>query len=170
MVRGAAAALKRAPNLVKGCSYQLAQRNRVRRVTYVGYDPIGKQELFRSEGRDLRLDRKAASLVKRLRVTKTDTARTFVYLCSLGGGVFKVGATCDPERRRKQIRTYAQQASMVAVVPLPRDRGRHFRSYESAILRHFAAERVRGGTEVLRLTPQRLADCVRAVRSECARA
>jgi hypothetical protein len=161
--------MKRTPSLVKGSFYEISHRDRVRRAKYSGYDSVGKHQIFQCEGREMRLDRKATSSVKRLRTTKSDTTRTYLYVCSLGGGVYKIGASCDPERRRKQIRTYAQKATMVAVVPLPRERGRHFRSYESAVLGRFAAERVQGGTEVLRLSPQRLADCVRAVRSECAR-
>lgn len=131
----------------------------------VRYDAIERAHVVTLNGREMRLDLARMRSVKPVRASrKTDTTHVYLYLCDIGAGCFKVGATCAPERRRVQIRTYAQRARMRAVVKLPPAKGAEFRRCERAVLDAFAAHRVEGGKEVLRLTHAQADDCVARMR------
>ena len=136
-------------------------------VRVVRYDPVDRTHVVRAEGStaETRLDfRRVSGEVRRVSAPskKTDTSQVYLYLCAIGSGHYKLGASSDPERRRKQIRTHAPKAVMRATVPLRH--GAAFRRCEKAVLSKFRTPSGSGGTEVLRLTPEQVGECVRAMR------
>ena len=79
-----------------------------------------------------------------------------------------MGASSDPERRRKQIRTYSRKAKLHGVVCLPENEGGNFRSYEKHVLNRFSDPRKsEGGTEVLRLRPEEADTCLQYMKMIC---
>lgn len=149
-----------------GRSYEVRTGRDDRRVVrVVRYDPIDRTHVVRAQGSatETRLDFRRVAEVRRVRAKKTDTSRVYLYLCAIGNSHYKLGASSDPERRRKQIRTHAPKAVMRATVPL-RD-GAAFRRCEKAVLAQFRNPTASsGGTEVLHLTPNQVGECVRAMR------
>ena len=134
-------------------------------VRVLRYDPVDRTHIVRVAGNvdETRLDFRRVADWKRVAAgKKTDTSRVFLYLCAIGGGHYKLGASADPERRRKQIRTHAPRAVMRATVPLRH--GAAFRRCEKAVLSKFRSSSSGGGTEVLHLTPDEVRECVRAMR------
>ena len=157
---------------LNGCTYVYTQYGRAQRVKVVRFDPIANMHVVTANGRDeFNLDLHAFG--DRIRAERThnkphklDTSQVFLYLCSIGENTYKVGATCAPERRRKQIRTYTPLAKMKSVVRIPRDKGAQWSKLEKAVLRRFAAHRpTTGGREVLRLTTQQAGACARYMRA-----
>ena len=148
--------------ILAGRVYKVRMGRRDVRVKVLRYDPVDKTHVVAHRGKETRLDFRTASRVSRVVRPKTDTSTVHLYLCDIGGGCYKLGASSDVERRRKQIRTCAAKAEMRAVVPL-RD-GARFRACEKAVLGAFAVDRG-GGTEVLRLDgAQDVRRCVAAMR------
>ena len=146
-----------------GRSYQVGDRV----VRVVRYDPVDRTHVVRAQGSatETRLDFRRVGEARRVYAPskKTDTSRVYLYLCAIGNGHYKLGASSDPERRRKQIRTHAPKAVMRATVPLRE--GAAFRRCEKEVLTKFRnASSATGGTEVLRLAPEQVGECVRAMR------
>ena len=145
-----------------GRSYEVGDRV----VRVVRYDPVDRTHVVRVAGSaaETRLDFRRVPGEVRCVATpkKTDTSRVYLYLCAIGNGHYKLGASADPERRRKQIRTHAPKAVLRATVALRH--GAAFRRCEKEVLTKFRSPTVTGGTEVLRLTPEQVNECVRAMR------
>ena len=156
--------------IVIGCMYDISHAGWSGRVTALRYDDIDRTYVVRHKTREMRLDLHKLTNVKRARskCLKTDTSHVYLYMCDIGGGCYKIGASSAPDRRRKQIRTYAQQARMRAVVRVRN--GQAFRRYEKTVLDRYRSHRVVGGKEVLRLTAGQANDCVNYMHSICTRA
>ena len=138
-------------------------------------NPVDGMHTLTVNGKTIRMNLKTASSVRRRRGAqpkkKTSTEDVYLYLCEIGDGLFKVGVSASPQRRRKQIRTYTSKATMRAVARIPSHRSAAFRSFEKQVLARFAHGRTAaGGTEVLKLRPKEAADCAGYMRSICARA
>lgn len=154
------------PSVRPGCTYEVANGRWTGRVKIVRYDAIARMHVVIYKGREMRLDlRRVRSLKTSRAPRKTNTSQVYLYMCDIGGGCFKIGATCNLDRRQKQIRTYAQRARMRAIVKLPLERGSEFRRFERAVLDDFAEHRVEGGSEVLRLSRTKAEECVQRMRS-----
>ena len=116
---------------------------------------------IRSQSRTLR---------KKKSSTKTDTSRVYLYVCHLGGDNWKVGATCDPNRRCNQIRTCAPAAKMTSLVKIPMGKGAEWSKLETKVLRKYADKRSSptGGREVFTMTAGEAKQCVGFMRKVCA--
>lgn len=155
------------PNVVQGCTYAYKCSGKTIPVKVVRFDPITKRHVVTSNGGH-EWQATASHFGARIRSSKkkTDTDRVFLYMCHIGPNTYKVGATCAPERRRKQIRTYTPLAKMKSVVKLPAERGRDWAKIEKSVLRRFASHRTaEGGREVLKLTATEAGECARYMRS-----
>lgn len=155
------------PSLVQGCTYAYQSSGKTIHVKYVRYDPITRRHMVTSNGTH-EWQANARHFGARVRPTKkkTNTDRVFLYMCHIGPNTYKVGATCAPEQRRKQIRTYTPLAKMKSLVKLPAERGRDWAKIEKSVLRRFASHRAaEGGREVLKLTAAQAGECARYMRS-----
>lgn len=157
--------------IVNGCTYEVMVGGVKKLVRVLGHNPIDGLHTVSLGGKTVRMDLVKAS-VRRRRTSKTkaSTDDVYLYLCDIGNGYFKVGASSSPQRRRKQIKTYSSKATMRAVARIPTNKSRDFKSFEKKVLARFAHGRTRGGTEVLRLNQSEAADCAGFMRSICARA
>lgn len=158
---------------VNGCSYVYTQHGKSHRVKLLRFDPITNRHVVTSNGGRTEHLINLHALAGRIRAvrtpTKMDTSTVYLYMCNVGNDTYKVGATCQPERRCKQIRTYTPLAKMKSVVRIPKSRGNQWAKIEKNVLRQFAAHRpATGGREVLRLNMQQAAACSRYMRSVCA--
>lgn len=164
------------PPIVNGCSYEVTRRGKTERLRVKAWDPIARMHVVVSEnGRETRLDlaalgsRLRAVRARRHRPRKTDTQHTYLYLCSLGPNTYKVGASSAPQRREREIRTYAPVAKMRTVVRVPSEKGSQWATLEREVLRRFEQHRPRdGGREVLRLSPDQADECAGWMREVCA--
>ena len=165
------------PDVVVGCTYALTRRNASRKrtvsvVTITGEaNPVDGMHPVLCNERPSRLQLSLYD-VKRVRVSRASKAgQVWLYLCDIGGGHYKLGASSAPSRREKQIRTYARTANMIATAKIPPHRSRGFRHYERAVLDRFASQRVSsgGGSEVMKLSLDMVAACVRQMREVCAK-
>lgn len=162
-------------DVATGCSYSISKkRGGVTTTTHVkvlDYNPVDNQHTILCNGKVQRMDLSRYSRVERKRTPpkKTSTESVYLYLCDIGNGSYKIGASACPERRRKQIRTFCSKASMVATVRIPRNKSASFRSFEKDVLQRFAHARTAGGTEVLRLGRCEADTCASYMRSICAR-
>ena len=110
--------------IVNGCTYEITQYGRKKRVTVESFDPIDKVHIIRHHnGNRSRVDFRKLMSAKRVSarrgVKKTSTQQVYLYVCELGNGRYKFGATCDPERRTKQMRTFCPTAKMSGLLVLP---------------------------------------------------
>ena len=162
--------MRRIMSVVDGCTYDVVHRGGKRmRLRVKHWDPVDRVHVVTFKGRDFRVNFNTLKSYKRSRcVGKTCTREVYLYLCNIGGGFYKLGASSDPERRRKQIRTYSRKAKLHGVARIPEDRGREFRSYEKNVLSKFAnPQGSPGGTEVLRLRPEEADSCLQYMRMIC---
>ena len=135
------------PRFTKGCTYQYTKNGAPMRVKLVGYDPIYKMDIVSQNGNETRLNLKALPNVK-------------------AGGNYKIGATCSPEKRIKQISTYAPKAVMKAVVRLPSNKGSQWTKHEKKVLDQFKGFRTGGGgREVVSVQSKDVSDCASFMRS-----
>ena len=159
------------PTLVDGCTYAYKTGGKTIYVKLLRFDPITRRHVVTTDGGKNEWQLRGSSLGARVRCTKPkkmDTSQTYLYMCNVGDNVYKIGATCAPERRRKQIWTYAPKASMKSIVKIPRARGNEWASIEKQVLHRFAAHRIpSGGKEVLRMTAQQATECAGYMRSVC---
>ena len=155
------------PRFTKGCTYQYTKNGAPMRVKLVGYDPIYKMDIVSQNGNETRLNLKALPNVKAVRTSrKTDTKNVYLYLCDIGGGNYKIGATCSPDKRIKQISTYAPKAVMKAVVRLPSNKGSQWTKHEKKVLDQFKGFRTGGGgREVVSFQSKDVSDCASFMRS-----
>lgn len=155
-----------------GCTYQFTQYGKPITCKLLRHDPITNQHVVTTNGRDewaINLHA-LGSRVRRVRPTKkkTDTSQVYLYMCTIGANTYKVGATCAPEQRRKQIRTYTPLAKM-KLFKVPPAKGARWAQLEKTVLRRFAAHRPpAGGSEVLHLTTEQATECAGYMRSVCA--
>ena len=142
-------------NIRVGCTYKVRGSN----MQVLRYDRIDRSYVVRTRGREMRV----CSLdgAERVATRKTGTAQTFLYLVDIGRGYFKLGASCNPERRRAQIATYAPKAVVLCTVPVVN--GAAFRKYEAEVLSMFRPDKG-GGREVIRLDSAAVRACIRAMR------
>lgn len=153
-----------------GCTYAYANRGKTLHVKVLRYDPVSKRHVVTTDGRhEWQIDAKFLGSRVRPTRTKTDTRTVFLYMCNIGKDTYKVGATCTPERRCKQIRTYTPYAKMKSLVKVPTSKGSQWAKLESSVLRRFRTMRpATGGREVLRLTAEQATECAQYMRSVCA--
>lgn len=113
--------------------------------------------------------RTSRSLYKRsMRSKKMDTTTTFLYMCHVGEDTYKVGATCAPARRTKQIRTYTPMANMKLVVAVPANKGSQWAKLEKTVLRRFQDLRpANGGKEVFHMSAYQARQCVSYMKQVC---
>ena len=133
----------------------------------VRYDPIDRTHVVRIGGNEQRLNLAQHASARRRKALRM-AGQVYLYLCDIGSGDYKLGASRCPTRRAKQIRTFSPRATMVASVPIPRERGNRFRTYEKNVLQQFKAfAPPEGGKEVLCLSQSQKRDCTRAMRAAC---
>lgn len=162
-----------APTLHNGSTYALTTNGRTTNVKLLRYDPVDGRHVVRAEGSTNEFSVRARDLGKRVRAARTnkiDTTKTYLYLCHTGGDTYKVGASCAPDRRARQIRTYTPTAKMRSICKIAQNKGRDWARVEASVLRQLAAHKVvGGGREVFRLrTPQQVEEAKRAIRRACA--
>lgn len=156
--------------LVNGCTYEITTGTVSNVVRVLDHNPVDGLHTVIVDGKTLRIDLSKA-LVRRHRTRKkTSTNDVYLYMCDLGNGLFKIGASASPQRRQKQIKTCSGRAVMRATARIPTQQSAAFRSFEKAVLQRFAHAKTAGGTEVLRLTSYEASDCATFMRSICARA
>lgn len=156
------------PRMTKGCTYEFKKNGGTSvRVKLVGYDPVSKFHIVSKNGKESRLNMKSLNGLKAVRTSrKTDTTNVYLYMCDIGNNTYKLGATCSPERRQKQISTYAPRAAMKTVVRLPSEKGADWTKFEKKVLNQFASFRPSGGgREVVRLGQEDAARCATFMRS-----
>ena len=155
------------PKLAAGATYEVALPSGQTLVKVVRYDPIDKVHIVQANGRETRLDL-SAYRVRPKRAQKAHAYKqVYLYLCDIGGGAFKVGASCAPEARRRQIRTSAPRAAMRAVVRVPA--GKRWSEAESEVLRRFRPDRLTtGGREVFKFDRAQATACATFMRRVCA--
>lgn len=101
---------------------------------------------------------------------KTDTRKCYLYMCDIGAGNYKIGVSCAPQRRVRQIRTYTPVARMASIVRIPDHKGKEWSRIESSVLRRFDAHRHSGGgREVFRLSKQKAMEATQVMREVCGR-
>lgn len=152
------------PPLRVGCTYDVQVRGRAVRIKLLRYDPIDRIHIVTApHGREMRFPLNS-TVRTRVASKKTDTRCVFLYLCDIGNCCFKLGATSDPDRRCKQIRTYAPKAAMRARFKVAT--GTAFRKYEKAVLSRFAhaVQGKSGGREVLHLSRHDVGACIEHMR------
>lgn len=155
----------------KGCSYQIKTGGRTLVARVQEYNPVDRYHAVTVDGRTVRMDLSKATVRRRRAASKkTSTRDVYLYLCELGGGLYKIGVSASPQRREKQIKTYSGKAKMRTTARIPSHKSAAFRSFEKAVLERFAHGRTSGGTEVLRLSAKDVTDCSSFMRSICARA
>ena len=156
---------------VCGCTYSYQTSGKTLHVKLLRFDPISNRYVVTTDGGAHEWQLDAKNLGRRVRPTKKkmDTSRVYLYMCNVGPNTYKIGATCGPEQRRKQIRTYTPRAKMKSVVKLPAHRGCEWARIEKSVLRRFAAQRAAdGGREVLCLTSEQASECAAFMRAVCA--
>lgn len=155
--------------MLPGCRYHLFVGRRLRRTVRVREAPNPVDGLTTVEcdgGKLMRIDTRKYRVERARASTKSDTTYVYLYLCAIGNGYYKLGASADPSRRARQLRTGAADARLLLQTRLPLAQSRRFRQYEMRVLEQFAHCRAaRGGTEVLRLTPAEVERCKRAMRA-----
>ena len=158
--------------LINGCTYMYTTNGRPIRFKLLRFDPVSKSHVVTSNGRGewhINLHQ-MGSRVRRVRSVskKMDTSTVYLYMCNVGENTYKVGATCAPDRRCKQIRTYTSVARMKSVVRIPAAKGSEWAKLEKAVLRRFAAHRpANGGKEVLKMTQAQAHACAGYMRAVC---
>lgn len=169
------------PPLVVGCDYDLASGSEFATVTVTGEaNAVDGMVPVVCNGREMRIDLQRYTVSKhrngRGRSTKTPTDNLFLYICSIDRNMnFKIGVTARPNKRIKEIRTYASNAKMLSVVRIPHQKSKDWRKIEKEVIQKFQIDAggvgsKRRGTEVLSLTPDGLCACRQYMRSLCSRA
>ena len=159
-----------ANGIVNGCTYAYNTSGKTIHVKVVRFDPITKRHVVTSNGRsEWQVDGKRLGRRVRQQKRKSDTSQIYLYMCNIGDTTYKVGVTCDPERRRKQINTYTPQATMKSIVKVAKTKGSQWASLEKKVLDRFATHRLSGGgKEVFRLDQTQAAACAGYMRAVCA--
>ena len=156
-----------------GCTYELrTARGAVLGVARVlgPPNPVDGLVPVVFHGQEMRLDMCRYRAVRVRRGRKTSTDQVYVYLCKIGPGVYKLGASAAPERRRRELRTCARDACMLVTARLPHHESRSFRAFERHVLDEFAhCKTRRGGSEVLLLSPSEVQACKACIYTVCAR-
>ena len=155
-------------SFINGCTYQFKNNGQLVRVKVVGYDPIDKVHIVTHNGRESRLNLKAMNArltSRRCASKKSSTKDVYLYVCDLGSGQYKFGATSNPKNRAQQIKTYSSRAKMISLTKLPAHKGSQWHSLESTVLRRFAGHRSGdGGREVFKLNANKLGEMVNFAR------
>ena len=159
-------------SFTNGCTYAYKTQGRTIQFKLIRFDPISRRHVVTSDGRNewqIALHSLASRVYPVRGSKKMDTKQVYLYLCNIGDHTYKIGATCSPERRCKQIRTYTPLAKMKAVVRIPRDRGGQWSTIEKKVLRRFTTCRASsaGGREVMRFTPEEAVACAKYMRMAC---
>ena len=138
-----------------GRVYEFKHMGATQRVKVVAYDPVDRMHVVRrlQTGKESRLDlvklaatraivaRREGSRRLSTVAKKVDTRRgVFLYVCRLAPNTYKLGASCDPSRRLKQIQTYNPAACMVKTTHIPPHKGAQWSALEQAVLRACPAQ------------------------------
>jgi hypothetical protein len=168
-----------------GRIYEFEHMGATQKVKVVSYDPVDKMHVVRrtESGKESRLDfaklARTRAIVSRrdgsgrlsTKACKLDTHRgVFLYICRLGANTYKLGASCDPARRLKQIQTCNPGARMVKTTRIPPHKGAQWSALEQAVLSACTQSRTKGAGREVRImddrtlerlvaTTQRLVDC-----------
>ena len=158
-------------DIVNGCTYAYKSSGKTLHVKVLRFDPIARRHIVTSNNGRTEWSILSSSLGRRVRPTKRkmDTDKVYLYMCSIGKDTYKLGVTCDPERRRKQIKTYTPTAQMKSVVRMAAHKRGDWAQVEKAVLRRFAAHRAAtGGKEVFCLDRSQASACAGFMKSVCA--
>ena len=156
---------------VPGCTYEFSNGNRLVRVKVLHFDAISNYHVVAHEdGRESRLELNKMRNVTKVRRNRNDKintrdAGTFLYMCDVGAGFYKVGCSSNPTKRSKQIRTCAPLARMLHTFRIKDSKASTWSKCEQIILKHFAQHRsAHGGREVFKMRPSVVQDCARMMR------
>ena len=158
------------PEFRVGCTYELyAREGGPCKGTVTVVASTIEPHVFRVRSgkteQTLDLTKYARTVRARASVRRARSRTVYLYLVDLGHGQYKVGASSDPERRARQLRTGAARARLLSTAALPADQSRLFRTFERRVLDEFAGRGpLGGGTEVLSLSPAEVERCRDAMR------
>ena len=132
-------------------------------VSVLKYNPIDMQyDVYRADYPEniVRISLKGR-ITRKIKSKKTATHRMFIYLCKIGDNIYKLGISCCPHKRCKQIKTYAPIAKMIFTHVVHNDWFIH----ERRLLEIFKLNKTKGGNEVLRLNLSDVKKCIQYMKN-----